>query len=248
MIKLVAKFAFILVGLLIGFTGMNWRQSGRDAAAAERFRQQVQLNDSTVAVLASERVKRGQLQGLVTAAKAENGKLVAGMKLLIALDSMRGHIEATPVVSVDSSLHVWQFHDSSAVRVFNATLTVPLFPKRPDLNWTVVPAPLEPSVGFVKIGDRFVATVTCRAVGDTTATTSACKTVTVESPVFDVKAVRAEPRFTRWAGAQWDVVARTSMLRAGVDLRLFGMYAGVEARQRLQAENPQLLLGVIRRF
>lgn len=249
--KHVMAVAVLLVGMWAGSTWANWVHDDPDADLLRKYERQVQVNDSTVVLLAQERAEKRELQGLLTAAKQINGKLVAGVKARLELAAVGG--TTTTMRLPDSSgvaeERLYSILDSAWTRrpdstlafrgVLSGILTVPPV-EAPVLEWLFEPAPVEPSVGFVQYFGRYLAVVTC----------DGCKRVTIEAPFVDAPAIAAQPRLVKTVGMQYDIIAADWTARAGVDLRLFrGLNVGLEGRRTLRPDmSSQLLAGIALRF
>lgn len=234
--------ALMVVGAWAGSAWTDWRHADPDAETAERYRRQVRINDSTVVVLAGKDAKIRELEGLAVAARQVNGRLVAGFKAHLELHAASGAAEGSeaPADTASDSTRTWDFRSENPFGVLEANVAVPPYPRPPVLRYRIFPAAIEPSVGFVRVGQKYLAVVTC----------DVCSQVRVEAPFVDPAQLRPEPRLSRWVGGQWDAVADRWTARAGMDFRLGGgMSLGLEGRRILRrGEDGQLLVGFVKRF
>jgi hypothetical protein len=222
------------------------RRSADDAFVAQ-YRRQVRINDSTVVELAAAKAKLKEVQGLALAARELNGKLEAGIKVVLRGDTARGRVTARPeTVFVAESTRLvsrdsvgFPFRDSTSAGVLRGDVTVARDLSGAAIEYEFVPSPISPEIGFVRIGGKYVAVVTC----------SSCATIRLEAPFADFRPP-PPPLLRREFRAGWDVVGRTWTVAAALDVRaVAGLLGFVEVRQRLVAgETATVLLGVKRSF
>lgn len=237
-----AMVTLLVIGGVVGKAIGEHGHAQIDEKQLAQFRTQKKLNDSTSVILVGKDVKIRELEGLVSASKQLNGKLVAAIKLTVKADTARGTVQTTETLSaVPDSARFFAFRDSTTTGVLQGSVRVPPAPTPATVSYTFAPNALTPSVGFVRVGSKYVAVVTC----------STCVESRIEVPVVDTKAiVPPAPRVSKWLAIGYDPIDLRWGSQAGLDLRLFGGLAATAQASRSFAPNSatHVFLGAVKQF
>jgi hypothetical protein len=184
------KLIYIFLALLIGFLAWGqFTQLKENKALSALLKHQVALNDSTQAILAAERSRRGELEAAKEGAKALGGRLVAGVRIQTRADTV--YVPLTDVETVErEGTRYATVEDSTKLGIkIRVDAAAPPYPSPLQLGYNVIVPEFNPEVGFVQVGDQFVAVVSW-----------AGQEFTLEETFFD-------PRTKRTAGLpKWAVV------------------------------------------
>jgi hypothetical protein len=190
------------------------------------LREQRQLNDSTQAVLAATRADREQLAGLLTTAEEINGKLVAGLRIRIpARDTVIIYDTLETTRLVDSS-RVATFRDSTFAGTIAGTINAPPYPAPLGFSYELKRPEFNPAVGFVQVGDRFVATVTWQG-----------EQAKVEAPFFEPPKAAKKRERPWFPYAEVGFSGSEGMVRTGVQIRFWNNFNIVTSVERFGAED-----------
>lgn len=220
------------LALLAGFASVElWGQRQADAREKrlerlmERFKEQVQLDDSTAAKSAALEARmrhiEEHLSGLANAAKTLGGRPVAGVGIRVpARDTIIVHDTVETVVRADST-RTGTVTDSTFAGQVRVDITAPPFPAPLQATVSVRRPEFRPEVGFVQVGNQVVATVTWQG-----------ERVAIESPFFAPAAARRR-RFEGWAEATYNLTA-PHRISGGVGVNLGKWQLGPSASQSLE--------------
>lgn len=225
--------AFCVLALGVWSANRAWveyrTQSAQELADAK------QLNDSTQAILARTRVERDTLKALYTATKALNGELVAAVKIKVAQrETVFIHQKIETTLHADGT-RTATFKDSVAWAKLEGTVTAP---PQGDLGvrYKLTRPAFEPSIGFVKSGDAYLAVVTWQG-----------EKVELTSPYVNIPP--PEPFFVPYARAAWSPFG-AGLAGAGAQIKFRSLrpYAEVQAMVTAKEFIPMLWFGTTYRF
>lgn len=192
---------------------------------------QITLADSTQARLASTTLERDSLEALVKAAKQLGGNLIAGASITVVKHDTTIVHDTLPTQLASDSARTARFRDSTFAGIVSGKLTAPKCCAPLSLDSLTVERPaFTPQVGFVQVGTHLAAVVHWQG-----------ESVQVNN-VYALPLPEAPKRVVPWVEGTYGVATNGS-LRAGVDLRLFGLRVGPSIEQEL-APNTAPHLGV----
>jgi hypothetical protein len=210
----------IAVAIAIGLLSLSFRTPS--GALPPVLTPSVQLNDSTAARVAREqRTRADSLEGLLTAAKALNGKLVAAARFTVpARDTVIVH-DSVPTQVLADSTRTATVHDSTFAGVVTVNITAPPCCAALKAKLTVERPAFTPSVGFVELANRqYAAVVVWQG-----------QQVSISSPYFAPPTV-PEKHVIRWVEATYNL-ASAPEVAGGVSLAWRGLSIGPSVRYSL---------------
>lgn len=217
-----------------------WKDEHDGRVAAElQAQHQRALNDSTQIVQASERIQhRKEIEGLLTAEREMQGKLIAALKIAIAQRDTTIIHHGLPTDTLPNGTRTATFADSTFAGKLAGTVTAPPYPAPLGLAYTLTRPAFTPEIGFVRVGNKTIATVVWQG-----------ETYKIESAYFDPNPVPS-PRLTPFVAAQYDLLRPAAVISGGVEFRLpWHLWATATASQRVGIETgPSLLVGGKRTF
>lgn len=154
----------ILVATLCVVAGIAVHQA-RTARAALLLEQlalgkQRQLNDSTVAILAKDKLTHDTLQALLIAKDQLQGKLIAGVRVHVAArDTIVVHDTLVTTLAADST-RTASFRDSTFAGTVAGQVTAPPCCAPLRLTYTLHRPAFDPSIGVVQVAGKAVIVVT----------------------------------------------------------------------------------------
>lgn len=212
-----------------------------DSAEVTRLKlnagQQVAITRAVQGRLAETELRRDQYAEQLKAADKLNGELVVAIRLKVPRrDTLLVHDTLETTVMVDGSRRA-DFRDSTFAGVLHGTVTAPPYPAPLGLQYTLTRPAFSPSVGLVRVGQRFVATVEWQG-----------EHVEVDAPYADAELVRP-PRFSPWVELLTDP-GLTLTARAGAQVRVgWGMSMQAALDQRFTTgESLRVLAGIRKEF
>lgn len=151
-----------ITGLTILSLLLMLRNQSHRRAAAELARDQViQVNDSTRAVIAQLTADKEDLWALLDAAKSMDGKLVAGVRVVIKRDTIYVPVrEVVTVAHEDGSRTATKTDTLPGGYHLRIDATAPPFPAPLQLGYNLETPEFAPEVGFVQRGKAYYAVVT----------------------------------------------------------------------------------------
>lgn len=126
------------------------------AALQAAYSHQVQVNDSTAAQLASTRLQRDSLRGVVTAAQHEHGTVVGGVAFTVVKHDTVWKHDSLPTVMHPDSTRVATFHDSTFAGTLDGQVTAPPCCAPLQARFHLTRPQFRPEVGFVQLADGVV--------------------------------------------------------------------------------------------
>lgn len=146
------------VGCVILF--MKWRDAKADIAEAQLAgHQQVTLNETLQARLATTVAARDSFEFLFAAEQITTGELVAALRIAIAERDTVIKRDTIPTYIRDDSTRVAAFRDSTFAGIIDGEVTAPPFPAPLGIRYTVTRPAFTPEIGFLKLRDTFTAVV-----------------------------------------------------------------------------------------
>lgn len=231
--------ALMIVGAFCCVTliawGINKAWTAWRTQAAQELAVARQLNDSTQAILARTKLERDTLKALYTAAKTLNGELIAAVKIKVAQrETVFVHQTIETRLHADGT-RTATFKDSVAWARLEGTVTAP---RTGDLavQYKLTRPAFEPSVGFVKSGEAYVAVVTWQG-----------EKVELAAPF--TKVPEPEPRYAPYVRAAWSPLG-AGLAGAGLQFRVGKYRPFLEVQGMATATElvPMVWLGATRRF
>jgi hypothetical protein len=149
--------AFLLLVTLGSMRACAEEQAAR-RSAERRAEQLIVLNDSTQARLTRSESSRKELLALKDAARTLDGKLVAGVRLVVRPDTVYVPIREVETVWLEDSTRVATLRDST--EGYYVTVTGKAPPTGPlELGYEIITPEFTPQVGFVRRGSDYYAVV-----------------------------------------------------------------------------------------
>lgn len=222
------KLYLALVGLLLLVGGIQtYRLQHAQTQSTELALQlsgEKQLNDSTNARLAITTAHKDSLEGSLSAAKALNGRLVAAARIRVPARDTVIVYKDLPTTVADDSTRTAEFSDTTFAGTVTGKVTAPPCCAPLGITYKVHRPEFSPQVGFVQVGNSYVATVTWQG-----------EEAHVEAPFFT-----PPPKRLPWLGyfvGGYINQDRVVYGRGGVEVRtpLINGQAGLDTRGELFA-------------
>lgn len=206
------------------------------AASQLHLEQQRQLNDSTVARLASANQDRDAMHGLLIAKDKLQGKLIAGFVVKVPKrDTLVIHDTLVTTLGSDSTRSA-SFSDSTFAGRLTGTVTAPPCCAALQLKYQLTRPAFAPSVGFVQVGDKQVAVVTWQG-----------EHVEIASPYADLP--KAPHRFGTFVEGGVSFPREAAFARAGAFVRPgWNLSAFGAVEQTFVQEPARLQFGLRKEF
>lgn len=159
LVILLAVIGLAIAGVL--YAKGQIREAEERAVLAElELAGQRTLQNGTEAALASQIVLTEKHKALQAAAKELKGELVVALAIAIAQrDTALAHASLPTQVDTVTGSRTAQFTDTTFAGIITGTVTAPPFPEPLGIALTIIRPAFTPSVGFVRVADRFVAVV-----------------------------------------------------------------------------------------
>lgn len=159
--QVVLGFA-ILIAVAVWYGTQRISRAEQAAIVAElKNNFQKQVNDSTLARLATSQADKKALQGLLETANELNGKLVAGLVVHVPPQNTTIDHPELPTQVIDST-RVASFKDSTVAGNIEGLITAPPCCAPLGITYNLTSPAFDPAVGFVQIGDTIAAIVQYR--------------------------------------------------------------------------------------
>lgn len=219
----------LVLALTVGVMGFKqWllnRQLEAALSAVDRFSKQAPITPNADALVAGTKIDKHELEELLKAAKAINGKLLAGMKITVPEKVVTVVHDTLPTTSVEGT-RTASVLDSTAVGVLKGTITAPPAPAGLSFSYSFTRPKFSPEVGFISQGDKNYAVVAWQG-----------EQYKIEAPY-----VTKIPKVRKLVPHTDLLIEPTGVLtaRAGVDLKVpwLGLGGLVEAEQRFVVGDP----------
>ena len=222
------KYIFVALGLVAAIAYHLFTVSSLKTQLTESLFYKdsvIQLHDSSMAALASERMDKDALQDALSAEKELNGQLIAAARVRFQGRTVRRDSVAAGTEVRERGERYMAVHDTTEAGVLDAEITAPPYPENLLFSYEFSPAPIEATVSVVQMKDNSAVFAVRYRGGETQ----------IEAPF--ARLPKRERFITPYVEALYSVTTPKNVaVRAGTQMRLpllknLGVYGTVEAQQ-----------------
>lgn len=150
----------VIIGLVV-LSSVRYVQNLKQTVAISKLEaeKQTKIAENTTVRLAAQTALADLYRAHNKDLRDLNGRMVAALRIAIAERDTVIVVSELPTTTLPDSTRIANFRDSTFAGVIEGEVTAPPFPSPLGISYTLTRPAFTPEVAFVKVGDRYVASV-----------------------------------------------------------------------------------------